>query len=70
MTSTTYLLISSQTGHEEVHTYSAGDMAELYTAEEQADLAAGKSVISDQNGRSREMLRSVDMLVAARSVVD
>jgi hypothetical protein len=65
-----WLLISSNGGDEDVRAYTDREMVELYTAEERADLAAGKSVISNQNGHSREALRSVDMLVAARAVVD
>ncbi|HUR09636.1 MAG TPA: hypothetical protein VM347_44360 [Nonomuraea sp.] len=65
-----WLLISSNDGDEEVRAYSDREMVELYTADERADLAAGKSVISHQNGLARHALRSVDMLAAARRVVN
>ncbi|MEJ7831365.1 MAG: hypothetical protein WKF79_00485 [Nocardioides sp.] len=64
-----WLLISSDAGDEEVHAYSDGEMAELYTPEQRAELNAGRAVIT-KAWAGRALLRSVDMLVAARSVAN
>lgn len=71
MNGMTWILISSDDGDEEVHAYNDREMVELYTAEQRAELAAGRAVITAApKWAGGQLLRSVDMLVAARSVVN
>lgn len=63
-----WLLISSDSGDEEVHAYNDKEMVELYTAKQREELAAGRAVITTE-WSGTHLLRSVDMLVAARSVI-
>lgn len=62
-----WIMISSTSGDEEVHCYSDREMADLYTAAQREELAAGKAVVT-KAWAGKDLLRSVDMVVAARKV--
>lgn len=62
-----YLLVSCDNGDEFVSRYLDTEMAEVFTADERQQLTSGKAVVKP--GRLGA-LRYVDMVAAARSVVN
>jgi hypothetical protein len=60
---TAYLLAQDEKGTEWVQRYSRGDVAEVFNAEEIAELSAGRTVLLPTRYGS---LRFVDMVAAAR----